>query len=97
MKLPLKPFSTALLTAAASGEMHAYAIERQMKTDIEAVMPVTSRAIYRELPRLAAAGLIEPVEETRPVRYRLTKFGRTILTAERAYAQRIFRLLQARL
>jgi DNA-binding PadR family transcriptional regulator len=96
IKTPLKPFSTALLTALAAGELHAYAIEQQMVQDARGAIPVRSWAVYRELPRLIKAGVVEAVPATRPARYRLTKFGRTILASERAWAEQIFRLLQAR-
>jgi DNA-binding PadR family transcriptional regulator len=97
VNLPLKPFSTALLTALALGEAHAYAIEQQMINDVQGAILIKSWAVYRELPRLVQAKLIDPVPETRPGRYRLTKFGRTILLSERANAERTLKLLQARL
>ncbi|MDB5179273.1 MAG: hypothetical protein JWN01_1216 [Patescibacteria group bacterium] len=50
---------------------------------------------YRAL--LIHAGLIEAVPGTRPVRYRLTKRGRSTLIAEREQAYRTYRLLQSRL
>ena len=95
MRLPLKPFPLSLLAALAAGEAHAYAIEQQMKLDAQDMM-IYSRAVYREIPRLVAAKVIEPVPATRPVRYRLTKYGRTLLVGERERSLRTYRLLQGR-
>src|SRR5664279_4983385 len=97
MKTPLKPFSTAILTALAAGEVHAYGVEQQMIADVQGSILVDSRALYRDIQRLVTDKLIESVPETRPVRYRLTKFGRTILLSERANAERTLKLLQTRL
>lgn len=50
-----------------------------------------------EIPRLVARGLIEPVANIHPQRYRLTPFGRRLLLAERVQSADRFHLLQARL
>jgi DNA-binding PadR family transcriptional regulator len=97
LSLPLKPFPLALLIALAAGEAHAYAIQQRAIADVQGAIFVGSRAVYRELPRLVQAGLITLVPDTRPIRYALTKHGRTLLIAERIHAQNRFQLLQNRL
>lgn len=93
----LKPFSVLLLTSLLKGEMHAYKLLMQMDADAPTGARMNSRAVYREIPRLIAKGLIESVPDTRPVRYRITKHGRSILLWEREFANTIQSLLKARL
>jgi DNA-binding PadR family transcriptional regulator len=95
--LPLRPLPLALLVAFAAGEIHIYGLIQQAITDVKGALTITERTVYREIPRLVTRGLIEPVANTHPQRYRLTPFGRRLLLAERAQSADRFRLLQARL
>lgn len=68
--------------------MHPYEMKQQMHTRVyERAIPVKAASIYDTVERLAAAGLIEPVETTREGRrpertiYRLTTAGADELNA----------------
>jgi len=95
--VPPKPFSLSVLAALATGEAHVYAIEQQMIADVRGAILISSRSVYREMPRLIAAGLVAATADTRPQKYRLTPHGRRTLHTERERALQTYRLLQKRL
>jgi hypothetical protein len=77
--------------------MNASAAAKQMIEDIEGEALVNNWPVYREVHRLVEAGLIEPVPETWPIRYRLSSAGRRSLAYEKGRALRTYRQLQERL
>ncbi len=92
-----KPFTILLLVSLLKGETHTFGLLQQMNADAPGGISVSSRSVYREIPRLIAKNLVEATPNTRPVRYRLTKQGRAILHWEYQFAATIQTLLKSRL
>jgi DNA-binding PadR family transcriptional regulator len=87
--LPLKPDTFEMLLALADGELHGYAILKQLEArDIR----IAASLLYRKLRRLMEDGLVEESsaiargndEDARRRYYRLTRFGRAVVSAEAA-------------
>ena len=90
---PLKPEVFEILAAMAGGELHGYAILKEIE---ERGTPMAASLLYRKLRRLLEDGWVEEVDspfedeaDTRRRYYRLTDRGRRVLEAE---ARRIVEL-----
>ncbi|HVS66659.1 MAG TPA: helix-turn-helix transcriptional regulator [Thermoanaerobaculia bacterium] len=90
---PLKPEVFEILAAMAAGELHGYAILKEIE---ERGTPMAASLLYRKLRRLLEDGWVEeadsPFEDESDARrryYRLTDRGRRVLEAE---ARRIVEL-----
>jgi len=87
--LPLKPVETLMLTMLAGGERHGYGIRQDILEHSGGQIELEAGNLYRHIRRLESAGLIEaasqrhdPGGDERRIYYRLTSFGRRVLTAE---------------
>lgn len=94
--ITIKPLTLTLLTALLKGENYGYGLYMQAVADTQGALFIVEREVYRELPRLVAAGLVEK-SDGKPVRYKLTRHGRRLLTQEKVRLQRLTRLLTERL
>jgi len=83
---PLKPEVFEILAAMAGGELHGYAILKEIE---ERGTPMAASLLYRKLRRLLEDGWVEEVDtplddetDARRRYYRLTARGRQALEAE---------------
>lgn len=88
--LPLKPDVLEILLALEGGELHGYAILKEIERATGGVVRLAPSPFYRKLKRLEEGGLVEEADE-RPAReldderrryYALTPLGRAVLGAE---------------
>ena len=90
--LPLTPTVFHMLLALADGEKHGYGIMRAVEAETQGQMQIRTGSLYGSIRRMIEAGLIEEMNERpdpelddeRRRYYRLTDFGRRVLTAEAA-------------
>jgi DNA-binding PadR family transcriptional regulator len=87
--LPLKSVETLMMTMLADGERHGYGIRQDILEHSGGRIELEAGNLYRNIRRLESAGLIEassqhhdPGDDERRIYYRLTPFGRRVLTAE---------------
>jgi DNA-binding PadR family transcriptional regulator len=88
--LPLPPTFFHILIALAAGEIHGYAIMLDVMERTDGKLRLSPGTLYGSLKRMLAEGLIEECEERpdpalddeRRRYYRLTKFGRSVASAE---------------
>ncbi len=84
-----------LTTLARDRELHGYEIARSIQLISEDVLTVEEGSLYPALQRMLAKGWVRAtwgatVENRRARYYRLTRAGRTQLTAEVSQFQRVF-------
>ncbi|HEV7990471.1 MAG TPA: helix-turn-helix transcriptional regulator [Gemmatimonadaceae bacterium] len=87
--LPMTPASYHILLALAVGEQHGYSIMRQIRESTDGRVRVAPATLYRLIGGLLRSELIEEFEPAGPSYdderrkyYRLTTFGRRVLTEE---------------
>lgn len=80
---PLTPLGIAVLALLVAAPAHPYQMRHEIRVrEIDRIMKVTHGTLYSTVDRLAAAGLIEPVETSREGRrpertvYEITALGR---------------------
>ena len=96
--LPLTPAVFSILLALAAGEKHGYAIMQEIAASSAGSLRLGPGTLYRSIKQLLAGGLIEEsgdrpdasLDDERRRYYRLTAFGRRVLSAE---AERLGRLV----
>ena len=96
-QLPLKPDLFQILLALEDGERHGYGIIKEVERSTDGQIRLEPSPLYRRLKRLLDSGIVEeadkrPVPELDDERrryYRLTDYGRQLVTAE---AQRLVTL-----
>lgn len=96
--LPLSPAVYAILLALAGGELHGYAIMREVERATGGQTRLAPGTLYRSIKQMLAAKMIEELAERpdpelddeRRRYYRLTDFGRRIARAE---SERLARLV----
>jgi DNA-binding PadR family transcriptional regulator len=101
--LPLKPLHFLMLLTLVDRERHAYGIKKDL-TARAAHRDVGPGTLYRSIAQLIDAGLIaesdrRPVAELDDERrkyYRLTPFGRRVLSAEAARLESLVAAARAR-
>jgi DNA-binding PadR family transcriptional regulator len=100
--LPLTPAVFHILLALCGGELHGYAIMREIEASTQGRLRVGPGTLYRSIKQMLAQGLIVETEERpdpelddeRRRYYRLSDFGQRVAAAE---ARRLARLVaQAR-
>jgi DNA-binding PadR family transcriptional regulator len=97
--LPLTPAVFHILLALADGERHGYAIMREVEALTDGKMRIGPGTLYGSIKRLLTGGMIEESDERpdpelddeRRRYYRLTDFGRRVVTAE---AERLLHLVR---
>lgn len=97
--LPLTPAVFHILLALAGGEKHGYGIMQEVAALTDDKMRIGPGTLYGSIKRLLAGGLIEEtdkrpdpeMDDERRRYYRLTDFGRLVVTAE---AERLFHLVR---
>ena len=95
--LPLKPVVFHVLLALAERESHGYGVIQLVRERSEGRIRLETGPFYRHLRKLLDEGLVEeserrPTEDDarRGAYYRLTRFGREVITAE---SRRLARLV----
>lgn len=97
--LPLKAPWFHILLSLAHGEQHGYGIMQQVAERTKDKVRLWPATLYGTIKQLLEAGLIEEAldrqsdDDPRRRYYRLTSFGRTVLSAERARLEDLVRLL----
>lgn len=102
--LPLSPAVYAILLALAGGEMHGYAIMREVERATGGQTRLGPGTLYRSIKQMLAARMIEETEERpdpalddeRRRYYRLTGYGRRVAEAESARLARLVAEARAR-
>ena len=87
--LPLTPLSLAILLALADGDLHGYAIMKQVEGQTEGQLNVGAGSLYAALQRMRDDALITESPDAPPAGadarrryYRLTPFGREVARQE---------------
>ena len=102
--LPLKPVEALILAMLAGGERHGYGIRQDIIEHTGGTMVLEAGGLYRSIRRLIDDGLIEetgrrPAADTDDERrryYRLSAFGRRVLSAEMLRLRALVRLAEDR-
>jgi DNA-binding PadR family transcriptional regulator len=102
-QLPLTAVAFEILMTLSDGDTHGYHIMQDVEARTGGAIVLHPGTLYRALARLLDEGLIEEIGD-RPVAkgderrrsYRLTKFGRGVLTAEAARLAQQVRHARAR-
>ena len=95
----LTPAMFHILLALAAGEMHGYAIMREIAILSDGQMNVGPGTLYGSIKKMLAAGLIQEsdqrpdpdLDDERRRYYRVTELGRRVVMAE---AERLSRLVR---
>lgn len=90
--LPLTPAMFHVLVALADGDMHGYAVIKDVSTRTGGRVVLGTGTLYGIVKRLLADGLVveskrrpaAAIDDQRRRYYRLTPFGRGVVTAETA-------------
>lgn len=97
--LPLSHTQFHILLVLTKGTNHGYAIMKEIESETRGRFKVGPATLYRSIKRMLDANLIEETDEKpdpgiddeRRRYYRLSKFGRRVVTAE---AQRLAELVK---
>ena len=89
-QLPLTPATFQILMSLVDGELHGYAIMKEVEASTDGEVRLGPGTLYGSLKRLLEAGLVaEGAERADPTMgderrryYRLTKFGLAVAQAE---------------
>jgi DNA-binding PadR family transcriptional regulator len=89
--LPLTPAMFHVLVALADGEIHGYAIMKEVESLTGGAVRLSTGTLYGIVKRLLADGLIRETaaaDDERRRAYALTAFGREVARAEAARLER---------
>src|SRR5215217_847726 len=103
-QLPLKPVELLVLTMLSAGERHGYGIRQDILAHTRGAIELEAGNLYRTIRRLEHDGLLDesarrPAAESDDERrryYRLTAFGRRVLSAELERLRELVRLGEER-
>lgn len=97
--LPLTPISCAILIALAGGDLHGYALMKEVSAQSGGRLTPGTGTLYAALQRMIEEGLVEEAaaavgagEDTRRKYYAITKFGRDVARAEMSRLSRLIEL-----
>ena len=101
---PLTPAMFHMLLALAAGEMHGYAIMREVAILSDGQMSIGPGTLYGSIKKMLAGGLIEEshrrpdpeLDDERRRYYRITESGRRVVVAEAERLSRLVREARAR-
>lgn len=83
---PLRPVELLILTVLASGDLHGYAIRKEVLDRTTGSVSLEAGNLYRYLRSLESEGLVIDApprsDDERRIYYRLTPLGRRVLAAE---------------
>jgi len=90
--LPLKPDLFHILLALSEEDLHGYGIMKAVEESTDRQIVLDPSPLYRRLKRLLEAGIVAEsgrrpatdLDDERRRYYRLTKFGRRVLSADAA-------------
>jgi DNA-binding PadR family transcriptional regulator len=88
--LPLTPVALEILIALAGGDLHGYALMREIEESTAGEVTLHPGTLYRALSRLLSGALVQELDEppdpkssdSRRRYYRLTALGRRVASAE---------------
>lgn len=96
--LPLAPATFDIMLALVDGELHGYAIMKEVAERTGGSVQMGAGTLYGVLKRLLASGVVEETEHPDPESgderrryYRLTEYGIAVAKAEAARLGRIVR------
>src|SRR5213593_4037818 len=101
--LPLSPATLHILLSLAAGDMHGYAIMQEIARQSEGQYKLGPGTLYDNLQKLISQRLVDEAprrsgsEDPRRRYYRLTSFGRRVLSAEVARLEGVVREAKLRL
>src|SRR5450631_4413905 len=101
--LPLAPATLHILLALAGDDMHGYGIMQEVARQSEGQYKLGPGTLYDNLQKMTEQGLVEETarrsgdEDPRRKYYRLTSFGRRVLSAEIARLETVVREAKAHL
>jgi DNA-binding PadR family transcriptional regulator len=94
--LPLTPVAFEILLTLADADAHGYHIMQAVEARSNGLLTLYPGTLYRALARLLEQALIEELADGRRRSYRLTRFGRRVLTAEAGRLEQQVRQARAR-
>jgi DNA-binding PadR family transcriptional regulator len=100
--LPLRPVELLLLTMLAAGSRHGYGLRQDILDHTGGKVELEAGTLYRHIRRLEDEKLVAEAEaptdeDVRRIYYRLTPFGRKVLTAEMVRLKSLVRLAERHL
>jgi DNA-binding PadR family transcriptional regulator len=101
--LPLSPATLHILLSLAGEDRHGYGIMQEVARQSEGQYKLGPGTLYDNLQKMTEQGLVEETarrsggEDPRRKYYRLTSFGRRVLTAEIARLETVVREAKAHL
>src|SRR5262249_22810807 len=101
--LPLSPAGLHILLALAGEDRHGYGIMQEVARQSEGQYRLGPGTLYGHLPKLISQGIVEEAtrrpaqDDPRRRYYRLTRFGRGVLSAEVARLEDVVREAKLRL
>ena len=104
LHLPLTPAMLDVLIALADRERHGYAILKEIKRRTDGRVEMSAGTLYGIIRRLYTDGIIEESDERpdpdlddeRRRYYRLTDFGRRVVTAEAERMEGVLQMVRAK-
>jgi DNA-binding PadR family transcriptional regulator len=102
-QLPLTPATLHILLALAGEDLHGYGIMQEVLRQSEGKYKLGPGTLYDNLQRLSGQGLVEEIagvdgdDEPRRRYYRLTTWGKSVLTAEVSRLERVVKDAKLRL
>ena len=102
--LPLTTLTYHILLALADHDRHGYSIIKEVEDRTGKSMQIETGALYHAIRRMRSDELIEPIpegerptgEDSRRRTYRLTDWGRDVLTAESARLRQLVDIAEAK-
>lgn len=101
--LPLSPAALHILLSLAGEDRHGYGIMQEVARQSEGQYKLGPGTLYDNLQKLLDQGMVEDAprrsgkDDPRRRYYRLTRFGRSVLTAEIARLESVVREARAHL